>query len=424
VLTSTTTCVSGVAGGNRFAWFISPGDSFSSSVPLSNLPQGGGSGGGTGSGVTGGAALIQTIASVGINTDPVTGLRERVINGDVASGSNGGLTASLSPDGNYTVAASDSFVGNHIVTFGASGAGGTDAVHVLASSSVTLGAPIVGTHTVAPGESALVFDPALSVPVNGGAATVALYYNASSVDGVAIAAIGFDGALDSSTVAFSNSSGANLEAGAVKGLATSFTVTSGSIIPAVQVFNGGSAAVTVEIVKAMVASAGPLHDFALNPNSTAAYNDFSAGIEGIVPDILGAGAAAPAADGGNNFASGAAGAMSLPGAGGFSNGSIITTSAVGEVAIEAYVQRVGAADAGSALALVATDGGATSISVFKPGSSVPEGSFMKVTGSGTVSAAGQIFLVIQAAGFNAIVDDVSLRSITDAPEHFDADLLG
>lgn len=427
--------LSGVAQGNKFANLIAAGGSFSNSLPLTNLPAGGSGGpsspgGVTGGGVTGGAALIATIASVGLNTDPVTGLRERTVNGPVASGTNGQLTVALKADGTYSVTAGASVAGNNIVTLGASAAGGTDAVHLLAAAArdVPLAGFGGGTVTVAPGApAALLFDPSVSVPVNGGAATVVLYYTLSSTAGATLAVIGFDGAIAFQSVSFSNSGTANLQAGTNKGLATSFTVNSGSVIPAIQLNNSGSAPITLTINRLTVASAGPLTDFALNPNATAVSSNFGGGLPaGIINDILGAGAAPAAANAANNFsAASGSGSMRLAGAGGSSNASIIFAAPQGEVAAEAYVQRSGAASADSALAMVITDGGATSISGFKPGGSIPETGWAKVTVSGTITGgAPSTFLVIQAAGFNANVDDVSVRIINDKPEHFDADLLG
>jgi hypothetical protein len=424
---------SGVTGGNKFANMLAPGGTINSALPLTNLPSGGGSGpvspgGVTGGGVTGGAALIATIASVGLNTDPVTGLRERTINGPVAAGSNGQLTVSLSADGTYSVVAGDNFSGNHIVTLGASSSGGTDAVHLLAAAATDVDLTNFGggTVTVPAGQSSLLFDPAVSVPVNGDAATVVLYYTLSSTAGANLAVIGFDGAIAFQSVAFSNPGAANLEAGVNKGLATSFSVQSGSVIPAIQLNNAGTAPLTLTINRLTVASAGPLTDFALNPNATAFVADFGGGLPaGIINDILGSGAAPAAANAANNFSSNSgSGSMALNGVGATSNATFGVAAAGGEVVAEAYVQRSGAADAGSALAVVITDGGATSISGFKPGESIPTTGWEKVTVSGTTSGALNGFLVIQAAGFNALVDDVTLRVLTDKPEHFDADLLG
>lgn len=421
----------GVDGGNKFANMLTPGGSFSSALPLTNLPEGGSGtvspGGSTGGGVTGGAALIATIASVGLDTESTTGLREVTVNGPVASGSNGDLSVELSADGSYTVTAGDAFSGNYIVTLGASAAGGTDAVHLLAAAATDVDLTNFGggSVTVAAGESSLLFDPAVSVSV-GDAATVVLYYTLSSADGANLAVIGFDGAIAFQSVAFSNPGAANLEAGVNKGLATSFSVQSGAVIPAVQLYNGGTSPITLTINRLTVASAGPLTDFALNPNATAFAADFGGGLPaGIVNDILGTGAAAASAAAGNNFASAnGEGSMALSGAGGTANATMGFAAAGGELVAEAYVQRSGDAAADSALAMVITDGGATSISGFKPGGSLPTEGWEKVTVSGTTSAAFNGFLVIQAAGFDAVVDDVSVRVLTDAPEHFDADLLG
>ncbi len=414
----------GVDGGNKFAQFLAPGGSFSSSVPLGNLPQGGGGGTGspggvTGGGVTGAAALIQTIASVGLTTDLVTGLRERTINGDVASGSNGQLTVELNADGSYTVTAGDNFSGNHIVTLGATAAG-TDAVHVLASAATELGAPFVGTHTATADAPALVFGDGSPIPVSGSMATVTVYYQTSDANAV-IAAVGFDGALAGETVSFTNSSGAQIDAsGTVKGLATSFTVTSGSVIPAVQVASSGGS-VTVDVVRMTVASAGPLHDFALNPNHTVPLSVSADSTDGWIADILGSGASGPAADSASNFAS--AGSLALNGSGGIANAATQTLLPGGEVAAECYVQSGGGE---GAFALALTDGAGFSLQATKLPSQLPADGWQKVTVSGTVASGGvdAAFLVVQAAGFDALVDDVVVRAIDDKPEHFDADLLG
>lgn len=424
-----------VAAGNKFANMIAAGGSFSSALPLTNLPAAGGGGaaspgGVTGGGVSGGAALIATIASVGITTDPVTGLRERTVNGPVAKGTNGQLTVALKADGTYSVTAGASVSGNSIVTLGASAAGGTDAVHLLAAAArdiaATSLAPLGGaaltsnTVTVQPGAFSLVLGP--EVPVNGGAATVVLYYTLSSTAGANLAVLGFDGALDGSTVSFSNPGAANLQAGTNKGLATSFTVNGGKIIPGFQLANSGSAAITVTINRFTVASAGPLTDFALNPNATALSSNLSS-LTGISGDVLGTGAKAPTASTANNFAAASgSGSMRLAGTGGVANGFVTVPVPQGEVALECYVQRVGAGS--GTLAMVLTDGPGTSITAFKPASSIPETGWAKVTVSGTVTGGTTGFFVIQAAGFDVNVDDVAVRIITDKPEHFDADLLG
>jgi hypothetical protein len=429
--------LSGVAQGNKFANLIAAGGSYSSSLPLTNLPAGGGGGpsspgGVTGGGVTGGAALIATIASVGINTDPVTGLRERTVNGPVADGTNGQLTVALNADGSYSVTAGASVAGNHIITLGASAAGGTDAVHLLAAAATDVaatslaplgGAPLTSnTVTVQPGSFSLVLGP--EVPVNGGAATVVLYYTLSSTAGVNLAVLGFDGALAGETVSFSNPGASNLQAGSNKGLATSFTVNGGKIIPGFQLaVAAGSPAVTVTINRLTVASAGPLTDFALNPNATALSSDLSS-LTGISGNVLGeAGTVGPTASTANNFSTAAgSGSMRLTGTGGIANAFVTVPVPQGEVALECYVQRVGTGT--GALAMVLTDGAGTSINAFKPASSIPTTGWAKVTVSGTVTGGTTGFFVIQAAGFDVNVDDVAVRIITDKPEHFDADLLG
>jgi hypothetical protein len=286
-------------------------------------------------------------------------------------------------------------------------------VQVLAAHAHEVGAPIVGTHTVQPGLSTLQFGDAVAVE---GVAQLTLTYNASAVSGVAIAVIGFDGALAGSTVTYSNPSGPGLEAGTAKSLSTSIRSEAGSVIPAVQVFNGGSAAVTVNITRFTVAHAAPLVDYAINPNHTTFEHALDSGA-GVLPDILQQGATAPTYSGG-------AMVLATAGANGISNGTVQAAVSRGTAVAECYVQRVGAAE--GVFVLNVTDGGATSYAAFKPGSSIPTDGWLIVQAAGTIQADGTgVFITAQASGGLTVnVDNLSVRQIDQDDNQFDANLLG
>ena len=442
--------IAGVAGGNLFLNLVpNRGGSVSSVLPLTNLPSGGGSaspGGVTGGGVTGAAALIATIASVNVVSNDVTGLRSRVVNGPIVAESDGSaaipnvLTATLNADGTYALVGGTSFNGPLTVTLGARAGASADAAHLVVAraadvalsslTSINTGQALAanGQVTIAPGASDLFQAPAVAV---NGRGSVTLWYNASAVNGVAIAAIGFDGALAFQSVSFANASGpANLQPGQVKALSVDMTAGTSSIIPAFQVFNGGSSAVTVTISRVAVGDVGPVTDLAVNVNAKAALGvDGSiANVNGWIPDVNGQGASGPVAESPNHYASASgSGSMALNGKGGvgIANGTVITSLKRGSAVAEAYVHRVGDADAGAAFAMVITVPGQNSISAFKPGSSLPTEGWLKVSAGGTLSAdAAQAFLTIQCAGVNAHVDDVSIRVVGDKDNHFDAALLG
>jgi len=394
----------GVDGGNWFVnWVVPGGDPVTSNLPIGS-PAGGGDGT-PGGGTPGGGSVAVSVGQVSLTYEGRFRLRS-------SGPAETGITAAIDAAGNYTISAAEDSSAS-IVSFSVAD---VDAVQVLAAPATDVGAPIVDTHTVAAGASALVIgtDP---VSVDG-VAQLSLYYNASSVDGVAIAVIGFDGAVAFQGVTFSNPSGPGLEAGVTKCLGTSFRSTTGSVIPAVQVFNGGSAEITVEIVRFVVADAAPLVDYAINPNCTAVENPLDS-IDGLIADILVQGAAGPTAGDGVI-------GLAAPGANDVANASIIAALGVGTAVAECFVQRVGDATDGSAFVLNVTDGGATSFAAFKPGGSIPTDSFMKVQAAGTVqSDIEQAFITMQVAGGLTVnVDDLAVRCIDQADNQFDANLLG
>lgn len=426
--------LAGVPGGNVFVNGIAPGSSVGSAMAL-DLPAGGG--GGTPGGVTGGAALVATIGQVSLSTAP-TGLRVRE-SSQVASGagevSAGGLTATLNADGTYTLAAGDNFEGAWIVTFGAGSVG----VHMLAAQATEIALEqanfIVQPAGTAPAATLNFAGGQLTVNAGAGAgnlliasapvpvgeyAIVSLDYSANAAAN--IAAVAFDGALGPDTVAYTNPGGANIDtSGAVKNIALSVRSTAGSINPAFQVFSAAGATVTIHSFK--VIHARPLPDYALNVNAEAYSNDLAT-IAGFNGDVLGAGAGGPTQSTANNFTAATAGAMALAGAGAFANAGTSVSVGAGTVVGECFVQRSGAAEAGSAFAFVITDGVTNNLSTFVPGAAVPENGWLKVICAGTQSTDLNGLLVVQCAGFNGAVDDISVRVIADQDAYFDATLLG
>jgi hypothetical protein len=418
--------IAGMDGGNLFLNGIAPGGSVSSMKALTNLPSGGAPG--TPGGQTGVAMLIATVGEVTVTT--ADGLIQR--KSALVEGS--GLTPTLNPDGSYTLAADNSFNSAVVVTLGASAGASADAVHLVAAPEVALDLSSAGTFlppfpagtnplgsasfgaggiaiNVAAGQGILLI--AAAPVATGEYAVISLDYQTNSTD-VNIAAIAFDGdiGLAPANVNYSNPKGANLEANKVKNLAVSIKSMAGSVLPAVQVFNGGNAAASVTISKMSVIMARPLVDYALNVNAKAAAPALTDA--GWTADILGAGASGPVVDGG---------VVKLNGKGGIANMAATVSLGVGEVAAQIMAKRVGDADAGSALALVMTDGGANEIETFVPGSVLPT-DMTKVICAGTLSAPSTVFLVIQAAGVDVEVSDLAVRIITDADSLFDYSLLG
>jgi hypothetical protein len=425
--------LAGVAGGNTFYNGLVPGSSISSSMAISGLPAGGGGtpGGVTGGGVTGAAALIATIASVDVVTNEVTGLRSRVVNGSIATGAGSasqgnGVSATINADGSYSITAGAGISGAQIVTLGARSGDSVDAFHVLAAKATDIAPASLtglsgetltnGALTVAAGQATLLIGPAVATTPD---TTVVLNYTLSTTAGATLAVVGFDGALDGSTVSFSNATGAQLQAGAVKSLVVSMT-SGGSVVPGLQLANGGSAPITVTVNRLAVVDAGPVTDYAVNVNGKALANDLSTAA-GMLPDIAASGAAPAVVDAANNFASAAgSGSWALNGAAGVANGSLQATLPAGTVTAEAYVQGGGA----GTFAMVITTPGQNSITAFKPGASLPSAGWEKVSVSGNLSQAAASFITVQAAGFNAKVDDLSVRVVKDAANHFDSALLG
>jgi len=428
----------GVSGGNVFYNGIVPGKSASSVKNLVGRLANGNAV--TPSAVSGGAALVATIGSVSLATTD-TGLRQRssmLLASGAGKATSGGLTATLNADGSYKLSADSTFASPYVVTLGVKAGAGADGAQLLAAPATDIAftatalsqLPVSGNPTVTidttgvaiaakAGDAVMVY--AAKTTAVGEYATISLDYTTDST-AINLAAIAFDGTLAFQNVSYSNPGAANLDKGVVKNLAITVRVTSGNVIPAFQVAASGAA--NVKISRLSVIKAGPLTDFALNPNATV-VSDSLATLGTWAGDVLGQKAVGPKTNTANHFAS-AAGANSMLLGGKLGNSNAFITAALGKgTAVgECFVQRQGDADAGSAFTLIFTDGAANAFASFVPGASIPTDSWQKVICTGTLSAPSTGFLVVQAAGLNAVVDDVAVRVITDKDSYFDATLLG
>jgi hypothetical protein len=394
----------GKDGGNIFYNPIVPGGVIQSKVNLSGLPAGGGSG--TPGGVTGvGAGLIATVATVdGVVTDTDA------------------LVPVLNEDGSYSVTASADYAGTWIVTLGAVDGASKDAVHLLAAEAVAVdvagftgipaGTPPLpeatlagGVVTAAAGQAKLAFGSPIEVGAPGDVVTLTADYTATASANVAL--VLFDGALGA-VLAHTNPSGGNIATGVTKSLSMSMVTYTGTVIPGFQVV-AGSADATVTIANMAVVKAGPVTDYALNKGATAFADNFDDGdVSDWGSDILGTGALAPTAD---------SGAMKLAGAGGIANAHMMVPLQAGTAVAECYASASGA----GTLAVVLTDGGGLSSETFVSGLGADAS---KVIAVGTPSAPTTGILVIQAAGMDAMVDDVSVRIVDEPAGAADLSLLG
>jgi hypothetical protein len=401
----------GVDGGNIFYNPLVPGGTINSKVNLSGLPAVGGQS--TGTGQTGAAALVATVASVNMSVAD-TGLVQ--VSRQVADGS--GLTPTLNADGSYSVAADASFGGTWVVTLGAVDGDSKDAVHLVAAEAVSVdlagltsltGAGYANGTITGTEAGVLCYGAPIEVGQPGDVVTLTFDYTSSA--SAAIAGVLFDGALGS-YLAHTNPSGSNIATGTAKSISMSMVTLTGTVIPAVQV----AGAATVTLANMAVVNAGPVTDYALNPNATA-YKSGLADLEGWGSDILGSGASAPTAAADNNFA-GADGCMSLAGSGGIANAHVIVPLAAGTAVAECYAKKVSGE---GTFALVLTDGAGMSSETF----SALSDSWSKVIAVCTPSApVAQGILVVQAAGFDVVVDDVCIRVVEDDDSFADLALLG
>lgn len=405
----------GKDGGNIFYNPLVPGATINSKVNLSGLPAIGGQA--TPGGQTG-AALVATVASISKSVAN-TGLVQ--VSRALASGS--GLTPTLNADGSYSVASTAGFSGEWVVTLGAVNGASKDAEHLIAAEAVKVdlatftaipAGTAQGTYTNgkivnAAGQGTLAFGSAIAVGNPGDVVTLTFDYTSDAA--VNIAGVLFDGALGAA-LAHTNPSAGNIATGKAKSISMSMVTYTGTVIPAVQVFG----AATVTIANMAVVKAGPVTDYALNPNAKA-YSNGLANVDGWVADILGSGAQGPVVDAANNFA-GAAGSMKLAGAGAVANAAVMVPLTAGTAVAECYAK---AAAGTGTFALVLTDGAGLSSETFVTALGA---SWTKVIAVGTPSVATTGILVVQAAGLDALVDDVCIRVVEDDASFADLALLG
>jgi hypothetical protein len=304
-----------------------------------------------------------------------------------------------------------------------------------AGATATFGAN-GATVTAGPGQGLLVVSQT-AVPVEE-VATISADVNSDSANAV-IAVLAFDAASVAQPnlgngLSYTNPGGTNIQANATKNIATTIRPTSGNVLPGFQVFNSGAAGnVTVTVSSLEVVMAGPLTDYAQNPNATAdltvegAISGVAQWQFNIIPDQN---AAAPTLDPTNHFTNPASqGALKLAGttaantlkiAQAFTSVALGSGTTVGE----AYIRRVGTAAADSNFILIITDGAANNFASFTPGAAIPDNSWWLAQCSSTLSTATNGFFVMQARDVDVLVDDVSVRVIDEEDALFDAGLLG
>jgi hypothetical protein len=451
--------LAGQAAGNLFLNALSPGETVNSAVNLSGLPAGGSAspGGSTGGGVTGGASLIATIASFEVSrTD--SGLIERDVN-ILASGAGtaqvaGQLTATLNQNGSYTLTAGNDISGDYIVSFGAQAGQSADGVHLVAAEAVSVnlssaaslfelpggtatGASVAyganGAVFTVPPQAAMLIVTQQSIPVDDETVTISANVQTGATT-ASIAVVGFDTAggletLAASGLSYSNPGGTNLQANAMKNIATTLYSRTGGVIPGVQVFNSGTANLTVTVSSLEVVMAHSVVDYALNPNATVdlAVEGSIDGLNGWLVDILGDVVDPTLNASENNFMDAdSEGSLLLAGTGtgGVSNTLAQVALEAGHAVAECHVKRVGNGDAASRFVITYVDGGPNAFASFVAGNEIDANSWELVQTSGTLSAASNGFLAVQAAGVDVLVDDVQIRVIDDNDAWFDADLLG
>jgi hypothetical protein len=409
----------GVTGGNIFYNGLAAGETITSVVAL-DIEGGVASPAGASVG-----AMAVTIGEVALDAARA---RTATI---IASGANmaegGGVSASLNADGSYAIKALDGFAKPVIVTIG--DAAGAAQILAAPSTVADLSGLAVGgasgftaatvaqngdsaVVTCAPGQGALVISQA---PVSvGSVATVSMDYEATGNDGVTVAVIGFDGAIDGSVVSY-NQLTSQVEAGVVKNAAVSMTSLSGSILPAFQVTNGGAAQVVFTITNLEVINAGTLADFAVDPNVTVALpTTWSTNVNAGAGQVSG-----PVTTEG--------GALKLAGAATGSDPSLSNIWALigmgaGTGILEAYVQNVTGA---GTVAVVLTTTIGDNATAYKSSTAIGN-SYKKVTVSGTFpatdGAASFAIPVVQAAGCDILVKDIAVR-VVNQDETFDPALI-
>lgn len=348
------------------------------------------------------ADAVQSNANLGLPAGggtPAGGTGAVVYIDGVMSASEGGLTFTLNEDGSYSIYADAAFDGVSTVVVGAAGEG----TRLLAAAATAVELPKMEI-TVAPGAADLVIGAeAVAAGEAGDGVTVQATYNASGPATIAI--IGFDGGIAGNTVNYANQAAGDVAAGVDKSIATSFTTLTGSVVPAVQVYNGGDADVTVVVSDVVVVKAGSVVDYALEQGSVEVGDAFAADLLGNAPGAV------TEIDGGVNLA----------GSGGASNAYATIALGAGTSKASATVAADGA-DAASTLVLIMTNG-VSEFASFVPGSSLAGG--VDISIAATYSAAQPVvYLLAQAAGFDADVTNIQVMNVADASAVNDLASLG
>ena len=414
----------GMNAANFLLQGIAPGSSVSGSIGA--LPAGGGATGG--GSPSGGATLIATIGEMSL-TDGVTGLRSRAI-GEVGS-SVGGLSVTLNASGAYTITAGASFDGPAVVSLGAKSGASTDVVQLVAAPAQSLavnagwnGGSIASINFAANAAHTLFFGPQVAAP--GDTVTLVMTYTTTTAD-IALALIGFDGAIDGSNLYFTNPKNAGLATGQTHTLILTMSSTQDVVNCGLQVTPGATAG-TVSVKSYQVLNSPALTSLAVNPNATLAGMPDGSMADGLAgwTTPVNAGEVAGTVNADNNFATPtSAGSASLNGSASPSNLLMVLNSiSKGVVSVEAYVKKV-SGDAGTFLLLIDDGGVANSLAASRSAALLPTDSWAKVEASSAVADSGFSFVVAQAAGgLTALVDDFNVRVWADGKTFFDARLAG
>ncbi|MFB3786487.1 MAG: CAP domain-containing protein [bacterium] len=272
--------------------------------------------------------------------------------------------------------------------------------------------------TAQPDEGVLVIHPNPVTVESGGYLTLEYYTDSDQVN---LASIVFDGEVNHTCVAYDNPSGANLVAARISPYTLFFRSATGSVFPAIQVFNRGKSTAHVTITRLSVTS---VQDTALfNPTPRAVGADYPGDIELPLPidpgfssltgwgfDILLSGAQRPKTNGDNHYDSpGGTGCMWLPAGGAVSNAFIslkITEEQMGSARGGIFIKRISPADPNSTFVFLITNGSDTQFAAFVPGSRIPADAWMEVEVFGKINQ-GASYLVLQSAGMDVLVDDLS-----------------
>lgn len=416
--------------GNAFVNVLRPGIAKHSAEALVGLPGGGGGGtpgGGTPGGVTGPAWSV-TFGTVAVSYND--GLR---IRNSSLVGAPAGLTATVAPDGNYTLTATDAFQGPVLVTF-ISGAGSDmDGATVLATKGLSVGANYAQNDASVPvnGTAATGFNLYPAVQVGSGPVTVAI----DVVPNTSGMAVGLAAVADPNTFmdfAYVNPTG-DTRAGQKMRLRVSYESPSGQIAPYViaaggnatfsnlKVYKAASApdlaigANELELVSGLFATTGPVVDGSFN-----GVTDVSV----LSPNQANGAPGTVGLSSDNNFgASGTSVALGEAGAG-YDNISLnCAPSSPGIIAGRVWVK------GNSKAVFVMTEltpamSVGTAIGAEK---AVASANWIPMSINGALRDAGMVWVSVQGVGGgdgSLLVDDMKAMQVMDLDEYFDATLYG